>query len=120
MEANDKYKYTINENSPHIADLTLGVQALGGNDALAFASKLEELAVLPEIRYAIIDLRFVEVMNSSGLGMLVSGLNSMKKHNKSLILANTPDKVMKLLKMTHLDKVFELFETLEDAHLNCK
>lgn len=119
METKDKYNFTIDENSPQIAVMALSSQVLGGNDALMFAKKLEEINSKPDIKFLIVDLQKVEVMNSSGLGMLVSGLSSMRTHNRLMVLSGAPEKVMNLLKMTHLDQVFELYPTLDKALDHC-
>jgi anti-sigma B factor antagonist len=59
-------------------------------------------------------------MNSSGLGMLVSGISTLKKHNISMLLANLPEKISALLQITHLDKVFKVYPNVEVALENCK
>ncbi|MFP4370576.1 MAG: STAS domain-containing protein, partial [Candidatus Kapaibacterium sp.] len=82
--------------------------------ALEFTKELQKLAS-KNVDYIILDLSKVELMNSSGLGMLVSGLSSMKKNDIRLVLADVPEKVNNLLNMTHLDKVFEIYENVADA-----
>ncbi len=64
---------------------------------------------------AVFDLSDVVVMNSSGLGMLVSSLSTMKKGPGQLMLACVPEKVSQLLAMTQLTQVFDLFNSTEDA-----
>ncbi|MCX7737684.1 MAG: STAS domain-containing protein [Candidatus Kapabacteria bacterium] len=97
--------------------VTFGSQLLGGNDALILISKLNELAS-KKIKYVIADLSKVEIINSSGLGMLVSALTTLKKYEIEFWLCCLPEKVQKLLEMTHLDKVFRIFENMENAIKN--
>ena len=52
-------------------------------------------------------------MNSSGLGMLINGLSLLKNSNMQMYLTNVPQKVQKLITITHLDNVFKIFETNE-------
>jgi anti-anti-sigma factor len=66
----------------------------------------------------LVDLSNVNVMNSSGLGMLVGALRNMQKKNISMALVSTPDIVISLLEMTHLKKVFKIFESIDDAVSN--
>ncbi|MBI5324802.1 MAG: STAS domain-containing protein [Ignavibacteriae bacterium] len=109
------YTLIIAEVKPDTASIELNEQVLGGNDALEFSSKLYE-TFDKGINSVIIDLSKVQVMNSSGLGMLVSGLSSLRKNNIQMVLASVPDKVMSLLRMTHLDKVFQIYNNIQDAY----
>jgi anti-sigma B factor antagonist len=111
MNENQTYKYTIVQNS---ALIELGSVVLGGNDALAFSELLNELSQKP-MKSVVVDLHNVEMINSSGLGMLVGGLSNMRKKEIKLDLASVPEKVLGLLQMTHLDRVFRIFETTDEA-----
>ena len=113
MNDNEKYSYEI-LGKINIASVKLGENVLGGNDALLFTSCLNEISQ-KGVKFVIIDLKSVDVMNSSGLGMLVSGLSTLKKHEIEMVLVSVPHKVKNLLKMTHLDKIFKIFNNIEDA-----
>jgi anti-sigma B factor antagonist len=106
--------YHVIENKPNTAIIKLGEYVLGGNDALDFSSMLEQLGST-EVKYVVVDLQQVKLMNSSGLGMLVSGLSLMKRLEKTFMLASIPPKVANLLQITHLNDVFKSFETVEQA-----
>lgn len=54
-------------------------------------------------------------MNSSGLGMLISGLTTVKRENGSLKLANVTEKIESLLIITKLITIFESFDSVDDA-----
>jgi anti-sigma B factor antagonist len=112
------YNYVINENKPQLVKIELNEQVLGGSDALEFSSLLHELSE-KNIKYVAADLNKVQIMNSSGLGMLVSGLTSLKKNNINFILVSVPQKIMSLLLMTHLDKVFRIFDDEKQALEQC-
>ncbi len=119
MQENSAYEHRILGKNKDIAVVELKSNVMGGSDALAFTSKLQQLAgdssASDSSKVVIVDLHNVELMNSSGLGMLVSGMSTLKKHNISMHLAAVPVKVLKLLEMTHLNKVFQIFDTVEDA-----
>ena len=66
----------------------------------------------------VIDLSKVEIMNSSGLGILIAGLTAIKKSNGSLKVAGANNHIQQLFKVTKLDSVFELSDTLETALLD--
>ena len=54
-------------------------------------------------------------MNSSGLGILIGGLTTMRNSGGDLKLANITDRIQSLLMITKLLTVFETFETVEEA-----
>jgi anti-sigma B factor antagonist len=106
--------FSLQEIKQGVVSLTLGESVLGGNDALNFSSKLMELNQ-KNTKHVIIDLQNVKMINSSGIGMLVSGLTTLKKNDASLILVGLSDKIKGLLKMTHLDQVFITNENVDEA-----
>lgn len=110
----DSIKYRLLSTPASVAVVELDKNVLGGSEALEFTSILEELCHT-EIKLVAVDLSKVELMNSSGLGMLVNGLNAVKKHDKKLALVCIPQKVEKLLKMTHLDEVFSIYKDVDTA-----
>ena len=63
----------------------------------------------------IADLSKVELINSSGLGMLVAALRALKSSKIDFILISVPQKVKQLLEITHLNSVFTCFEDLATA-----
>ncbi|MCX6155567.1 MAG: STAS domain-containing protein [Candidatus Kapabacteria bacterium] len=105
---------TSTSNNVPIAMIKLEKQILGGTEALLFSSKMRELVAM-KIGSVVIDLSSVESMNSSGLGMLVSGLSTLKNAGSNMLLANVPEKVMNLLTMTHLDKILKIFSNVDEA-----
>lgn len=108
------YSYQILPSNEAIAIIKLGVNVLGGSDALSFTSLLNEISSTT-VKNVILDLSAVEMMNSSGLGMLVSGLSTLKKYDIGLSLTSLPKKVENLLKMTHLDTIFKIYPSLDEA-----
>jgi len=63
----------------------------------------------------IIDLSKVDWMNSTGLGLLISGLTTLKKSGGELRLANVTDKIQSLLTITKLVTIFKSFDTVDEA-----
>lgn len=63
----------------------------------------------------VFDLAGVEVMNSSGLGMLVAASRDVTAAGGSVVLVGANEKLQKLFAMTRLDSVFRQFETREEA-----
>jgi len=49
-------------------------------------------------------------MNSSGLGILIGGLTTVRNSGGELKLLHLPKKIQELLQITKLDRVFGIFE----------
>lgn len=63
----------------------------------------------------IVDLEGVGFIDSSGLGVLVSGLRRAKEKDGTIRLVCTRDTVLKIFRITGLDKVFPVFSGLDEA-----
>jgi len=82
-------------------------EVLGGNEALNFQSVISSF-IETDADTLYIDMIDVDIINSSGLGMLISGVSMLKKSGKTMELLNVPDKVKKLLQITQFDKIFNI------------
>lgn len=87
---------------------------MGGPDAVSLNEKLHEL-IDDDKTNIVADLGKVKFMNSSGLGMLIGGLTTMRKAGGDLRLANATDKIESLLVVTKLITVFKNYKSLEAA-----
>jgi anti-sigma B factor antagonist len=87
---------------------------MGGPDATALNSKLHEL-VEAKKKQVVVDLKAVEFINSSGLGLLIGGASLLKNAGGGLKLACASEKIIALIKITRLGPVFESFPTVDDA-----
>ncbi|MCK4350514.1 MAG: STAS domain-containing protein, partial [Candidatus Krumholzibacteria bacterium] len=63
----------------------------------------------------VVDLQGVAWMNSSGLGILIGGLSALRKSGGDLRLARVTEKIEEVLKITKLDRVFDIYSNTEDA-----
>ena len=120
MSEHKSYNYRIDEKNNSVAVISLHKNVIGGTDALLFTKILEEISSKPEIKCLITDLSEVDIMNSSGLGMLISGHTMLKKFNICMNLINVPGKVKTLLNVTHLNKVFTMYDNFDEAISHCK
>jgi len=87
---------------------------MGGEDTKEFNEFLHKLLDEGKTN-VVIDLGEVKFMNSSGLGMLIGGLTTIKKANGSLKLARVTEKIESLLIITKLVTIFEFYNTVEEA-----
>ena len=79
---------------------------MGGPDAVSLNEKLHELIDAGKTN-VVVDLGKVKFMNSSGLGMLIGALTTMRKAGGDLRIANATDKIQSLLIVTKLITVFK-------------
>jgi anti-sigma B factor antagonist len=63
----------------------------------------------------IVDLDDVSFMDSTGLGVLVGRLKRVRGQSGSLRLVCTQERVLKVFKITGLDKVFAIYDSLVEA-----
>ncbi|MDZ4655624.1 MAG: STAS domain-containing protein [Coriobacteriia bacterium] len=63
----------------------------------------------------LIDFEQVGFIDSSGLGVLVSGLRRVKERSGTLRLVCTKENILKIFRITGLDKVFPVFSSMEEA-----
>jgi len=87
---------------------------IGGHDSEEFSKLLHNLLDEGK-KNVVVDLSSVKFMNSSGLGMLISGFTTMKNGEGSLKLANATEKINSLLVITKLITIFENFNSVDKA-----
>jgi anti-sigma B factor antagonist len=78
--------------------ISLKGNVMGGEDTKNFNETLHKL-IEEDKKNVIIDVSHVKFMNSSGLGMLIGGLTTVKKAEGRLILAGVTEKIESLLIM---------------------
>ena len=94
--------------------LELSGKIMGGPDATLLNDKLHELIERKKNRI-VADLGKVNWMNSSGLGILIGGLTTMRNNGGDLRLANVTERIKSLLMITKLITVFNTFDSTELA-----
>jgi anti-sigma B factor antagonist len=94
--------------------LDLSGKVMGGPDANLLSEKLHELVDKKKTK-VVADLSKVSWMNSSGLGILIGGLTTMRNNNGDLKLINVTERIKSLLIITKLITIFETFESIDDA-----
>ncbi|MBN1351729.1 STAS domain-containing protein [candidate division KSB1 bacterium] len=68
-----------------------------------------------QIPILLIDLGKVDYMDSSGVATLVEGLQGVRKYGGRLALVNLATGVKAVFELSRLDKVFDIFESMEKA-----
>jgi anti-sigma B factor antagonist len=94
--------------------LELSGKIMGGPDATTLNDKLHSLIEAGSTK-VVADLSKVNWMNSSGLGILISALTTIRNAGGDLKLAAVTERIQSLLMITKLLTIFDTFETVEEA-----
>jgi anti-sigma B factor antagonist len=105
--------YNVNEKYDCVV-IELNGKVMGGPDAVDFRDTLKEL-IDEGKKNVVLDLGNVSFMNSSGLGILIGGLTTMRNAGGDLRICNAMEKIESMLMVSQLNRVFELYSTLEEA-----
>ena len=92
---------------------------MGGPDAAMLNNKLHELVEDGKTR-VVVDMGEVQFINSTGLGLLIGGVTTMRNAGGGLKLARTSDKIAGLIKIAKLQPVFEIHSSVQDAAASFK
>ncbi|NLN75690.1 MAG: STAS domain-containing protein [Armatimonadetes bacterium] len=66
-------------------------------------------------RELIIDLTKVDYLDSTALGVLIGGLRRIRERDGNMVLVCPNTRILRVFEITGLDKIFEIFTSLEDA-----
>ena len=94
--------------------IKLSGKIMGGPEAGQINDEIHSLIDLGKQKI-IIDLDEVEWMNSSGLGILIGAITTLKNNGGTLGLTNVSDRILNLLKITKLMDVFNIHPDIETA-----
>ncbi len=87
----------------------------------SFLSELDQFEFRQEVyrlieqdcKQVVVDLSYVEHINSLGLGGLIATMTSLRREGGDLKLCAPQENVRKVLKITRLDHVFEIGDSLK-------
>ena len=94
--------------------LNLSGKIMGGPDHEKFMSEIKTLIAAGQVD-VLLDMGKVSWVNSTGLGILVSGFHTLKKNGGRLKICNVSDRIDNILNVTQLKLVFETFDNSEAA-----
>ena len=66
-------------------------------------------------QHIVVDMEQVEFLDSTGLGVLVGGLKRVRALDGSLRLVCGQERILKIFRITGLEKVFAIYPTVEEA-----
>jgi len=94
--------------------IALSGKIMGGPEANQINDQINQFIDSGKKRI-VIDLEHVEWMNSSGLGILINAVTTLKNNGGKLFLVNASDRIKNLLKITKLISVFNLEDSVDKA-----
>lgn len=94
--------------------LALSGKIMGGPDHERFLGEVKSLVADGHVD-VLIDMSKVSWVNSTGLGILVSGYHTLKKNGGRLKICSVSDRIDNILNVTQLKLVFETYATCEEA-----
>ena len=89
-------------------------ELMGGPETEKFRRVVDN-AIERESTLVVVDLKDVSWMNSSGLGMLISALTSLRGAGGDLVLANLSERLQRPIQITKLDTVLKSYDSVSDA-----
>lgn len=111
----DTAKMKIKEREQDgVAILELSGKIMGGPDSEKFSGVLKQL-VHEEKTRVLVDLGKVTWVNSTGLGILISGYTTMKRSNGEMKLLNVSERIESIFMVTKLASVFESYKDETEA-----
>ncbi|MCM8530658.1 MAG: anti-sigma factor antagonist [Lentisphaeraceae bacterium] len=103
-------------SSTHKCDAVLIDLSLSKIDASNTEDLLKNLSfTLEKGNHVIMDLSQLEMLDSSGLGLLLNCYREVQSHNKEMIVVAESPLVLSLFKMVHFTKIIEVCKTMDEA-----
>ncbi len=89
-------------------------EIMGGTESDQFRNLIYN-SIEDDLVNFVVDMAKATWMNSSGLGMLISGLTTARSSGGDLRLVNLADRVRRPLEITKLESVFLFYNSVEEA-----
>lgn len=106
-------KYSVSEQYNTVI-LTFKGKAMGGPSATGLSDDIKKFIAEGKTN-VVADLSKVTFMNSSGLGILISTLTSLRNAGGDLKICGASDRIESLLIVTKLITVFDHYKTQDEA-----
>jgi len=89
-------------------------ELMAGQDSEKLRNVVDETIQSEQVN-VVVDMEEVNWMNSSGLGMLISALTSLRSSGGDMRLANLSERLKRPMQITKLDTVFQDFDSVAEA-----
>jgi len=100
--------------SENVMVIELSGKIMGGPSHDEFKAEIK--SVIEEgYKEVILDLSSVPWINSTGLGILISGYHSLKAAEGTMKVCSVRERVLSIFYISQLEKIFDVYETREAA-----
>src|SRR6266496_5561743 len=99
---------------PH-ENASFRVLRLNGPLTLSNLFDFQSIVRAADTRSTIVDLTGVPYVDSAGIGCLVGAYLSHQRNNRKFILVGINDRIRNILKITQVENVFSIHNSIEDA-----
>jgi len=99
--------------------LELSGKIMGGPDFDKFKGEITDL-IEQGFKHVILDMNGVPWINSTGLGILITGYHSLTAAEGSMKICRVKERVLSIFYISQLQNIFNVFETLEEALADTK
>jgi anti-sigma B factor antagonist len=91
------------------------VGRITGGGAAEFTTEMKRL-VQPDVGI-ILDLSELQYIDSSGVSTIVVSYMDAQRVGATVVLAAVPERIRSILKLTRLESIFTIYETVDQARL---
>lgn len=106
-------KYKVREEGK-VTVIDLSGKLMGGYDADVFRDLVHEL-IEKGRKKIVVNLASIKWINSTGVGILITGYTTLRKNKGDLKLLNVSKKIESVLYVTKLNLIFECFDNENEA-----
>ena len=101
-------------NKGDVLILTLSGELMGGEESQDLSKRIYS-TIEEGVVNLVLDMSGVKWMNSSGLGLIMAGLTTLRASGGDLRLCQVSDRVHRPIEVTKLDQVIRIFGTEDEA-----
>jgi len=102
------------DDKDHVTVLRMEGKIMGGPDAEAFQKTIKDL-IAEDRKKVILDMSKVSWVNSTGLGILISGHTTLQNNGGSMRLLGVNKRIDQIFMVTKLHTIFDSFEDEAEA-----
>ena len=106
-------KYKVRDEG-NVTVIDLSGKLMGGYDADVFRDLVHEL-IEKGRKKIVVNLAGIKWINSTGIGILITGYTTLRRNKGDLKLLNVSKKIKSILYVTKLNLIFECFDDEHEA-----
>lgn len=103
----------------YLEDKTLLVEILSTeldhHIAREVREEIDKILMKKQISYIIFDFKYVNFMDSSGIGVIIGRYKKIVNHGGKVSVINMNTRVKKLFNLSGMTKIVSIYDTFEDA-----